>query len=172
MNSKRTHHIWLFPLFVALIAVFWQSRPTLANPTAGVITGHVTDSGDLPIANAVVEINGARITTGDDGSFALEILNTGRVNINANMIGYAPFRRIYNNITQIENLHIVLPRAQEFIIEPQMQIELKDERGTQISIPAGGLVDETGQPASTAVSAYLYTFDTSYRIFCPDKTFL
>lgn len=156
-----TGRIWLSTLLLLLTisTSFMKPSATFAQQE-GVWSGVVTDEGGNPLP-ALVSINGVAVQTGDDGRFEVKTPagENGRNVINATMIGYASISRIHRDVP-LQGMQLAMQRMQRFDIQPDQPIEIEDEFGTRISIPAGGLMRESdGAPIAEPVILYLHTYD-------------
>ena len=149
-----------FSLLLLLInTTISQAFPLFAQQE-GVWSGIVTDESGNPLP-ALVSINGVAVQTGDDGRFELKAPadENNRHIINATLIGYATISRIHIG-SPLQEMRLAMKKMQRFDIQPDQPIEVEDERGTRISMPAGGLIRQAdGSPAKEPLTLDLHTYD-------------
>ncbi|MEM9488162.1 MAG: carboxypeptidase regulatory-like domain-containing protein [Myxococcota bacterium] len=120
--------------------------------------GQVLDSFGEPVGGAAVSVNGVAVTTGGNGTFAITVEEVDRYVINAERLGFVPSSRVHAGAA-IDDMVIALQEAQVFEIDPTQPVSVVDDSGTQIDLPAGALVDASGNPPVGPISMSVHTFD-------------
>lgn len=167
------NHLWLSVLLLLALTlgtIFVQASATFAQEE-GIWSGVVTDESGNPLP-ALVTINGVSVQTGDDGRFELKAPagENDRQIINATLIGYATISRIHIG-SPLQEMRLAMKKMQRFDIQPDQPIEVEDERGTRISIPAGGLIRQAdGSPAKEPLTLDLHTYDLRNEQMVGDMT--
>jgi uncharacterized repeat protein (TIGR01451 family) len=155
------NHLWLSTLLLLALTlgtIFAQSSATFAQQE-GVWSGVVTDREGNPQA-ALVSINGVSIQTDESGRFELmaPVAAEARNVVNTEVSGYGLTSLIIKRDAPIQDLRIQINPAQVNIFEPGQFIEVKDERGTVVTIEPDALVDEAGNPPQSPLQVQLYTY--------------
>ncbi|MGB0384511.1 MAG: pre-peptidase C-terminal domain-containing protein [Ardenticatenaceae bacterium] len=162
MEHKQRIRRFLLPLAVLmlLLGVLLLSRTaTFAQGEQDRWAGTVSNESGAPLT-ATVTINGVEAQASTDGSFELLVprAEDSRYVINAESSGYVPVSQIHVG-NAIEALNLTLKQASLFDVDPSQAVEVQDERGTQISLPANSLVDANGNPATSPLQLQVYTYD-------------
>ena len=121
-------------------------------------SGRVAGSLGEPVAGVRVSVNGESRVTSSSGSFTIRVLQAERYVINTEALGYVPNSRIHAG-GAMQDLVIDLQEAETFTIDPTRPVAVVDEAGTQISLPAGALVDAQGNPPAGPVTMQVHTFN-------------
>ena len=165
-NRPRRRHGGVYRHWFTILALLFLFLSATLSPTTtlfaqqeGVWAGVVTDREGNPQA-ALVSINGVSIQTDESGKFELlaPIGEEARNVVNAEASGYGLTSIIIKSDAPIQDLRIQINPAQVNIFEPGQFIEVKDERGTVVTIEPDALVDEAGNPPQSPLQVQLYTY--------------
>ena len=131
-------------------------------------SGKVTDQQGQPIANARVEVKGARTSTAADGGFKLTAPPSDRYVLNLTHPDYADLS--YVSRVPLPNQTWRLLRAQVSTVSPAGAITVTDTRselavkgigGASVVLPADSLVDDRGQRPAGQVRVAIATLDVA-----------
>ena len=131
-----------------------------------VFSGKVVDQNSSPIDKAEIEINGQKATSDAQGAFLLQVKPSDRYVMNITKPGFALFSQPFKMGVIGQTWRLV--RAQVATVDPAKAIELIDRRpeiekqqirGVQIKVPAGSLVDASGNKPSGSISPSIATLD-------------
>lgn len=174
MNTKQRIRRILPPL-ILLMALLGLLLPSATNvfaaaPAQDRWAGAVSGVNGEPLM-AAITINGTQVEAKEDGSFELYVprADDNRYVINAEKFGYVPLSIVHVG-NAIEELDLTLQEPERFEIDPEQAIEVKDRRGTAISIPAGSLVDADGKPAKGPLQLFVYTYDLTQEEMVGDMS--
>jgi hypothetical protein len=123
------------------------------------ITGQVADTNGTPIPNATVSTSDQNVTTDSNGNYTLvNIADTERLTVNVTHPDYLANSRITEVNGRDISLDIVLstPKASSSF-DTAEGTTLASSDGASVKLPAGGYVDENGNPyTGTAVVKMSY----------------
>ncbi|AKQ68316.1 RTX toxin [Myxococcus hansupus] len=131
---------------------------TVAAQTYERFAGRLSDKATGAALVSTVTVNGYRKATATNGSFEIYVPTASRYVFDVSMNGYVPTSIIHHRSPPAD-LDVKLTRAEVHTINPTQNIDVTDNRGTRITIPAGSLVDSAGRPAPSSVQLQLYTYD-------------
>ena len=120
------------------------------------VTGMITDEAGKPVAGAEINVHGEAAITHDDGTFLLENIQVpgNRVVIHSKKEGYFSGIRALtpreNSQTETRIVLMASPVTHTFEASAGSNATLSD--GSEVRIPANGLVTETGESYSGPVS--------------------
>jgi hypothetical protein len=135
-----------------------------------IFAGFLLDNSGAPLVGQV-SINSQTQTTAADGYFEIVVPTDAnqKYRINAHKVGYLPYSVVHIGLA-IEAMEIRLKKAEVFTIDPRQPINVTDSRGTNISIPAGAMVNAAGVPATGPLQLSLYTYDLRNEQMVGDMT--
>jgi hypothetical protein len=133
--------------------------------TTTTFSGRVIDrKTNAPVGGADVSVNGTPATTSASGFFLVQAPLTKRYVFNITKTGYALFSRVVDAGETGQTWRLVPAQVQ--VVDPSKPIELVDRRsdlkqrkGVTVRVPAGALVDSSGNKPSGPLKAYLVTYD-------------
>jgi len=149
-------------LIIATIAILTVSNPftALAVGEFDRWAGSITDADGAPLS-ATVRIGTMKTSSDANGRFELYVPRNYKDSsyvINVESHGYVPISQIHVG-EAIQNLNLQMRKTQLFEINPQEDFSVRDDRGTQIAIKSGSLVDANGNPATGPLQLSIYTYD-------------
>lgn len=121
-------------------------------------SGRVVDSFGEAVIGVEVDVNGTTSTTNGAGGFNVTVLQSDRYVINTHALGFVPTSQIHSG-DSVSDMTIALTAAESFEVDPAAPIAVTDERGTDLELPAGALVDASGNPPAGPVTMQVHTFD-------------
>jgi hypothetical protein len=119
-----------------------------------------------PVKDANVSVNGNKTTTAANGFFQVRAPLTKRYVFSITKTGYALFARVVDAGETGQMWRLVA--AQEQVVDPSNPIIIVDQRpelerqhrkGVTVKVPAGALIDASGNKPTGPLKAYLATFD-------------
>ena len=144
---------------IATIGLPEAPEPELQNVPTERFAGTVTDDNGTLLA-ATVAINDESVQANADGTFVLHVPRdeNNRYRISADLMGYAPIDYTHIGVA-ISELNLSLNQANSFTIDPTALIQVEDDSGLRITIPANGLVDANGNLATEPLTLWVYAYD-------------
>jgi Carboxypeptidase regulatory-like domain len=158
MNRSSRSGYWLM-VVLGLVLVLPGCRSSRPDTR---LQGTVVDPQNRPVAGVLVEVPGRpAVTTGSGGQFVVRgVAAVDRLPVSFQARGYVSTTRIL--IASSSNVVVIRPRAPEQALDAAIggQVGFQGLPGG-IVLPAGGLVDDRGQPATGQARARLTYLDVS-----------
>jgi tyrosinase len=155
-------------LFVSLIpGVLGDSKAALGQ-TGPNFSGLVTDQQGVPVASALVDVNGLQTLSGKDGSFQLSVTAQGPYILNISQPDFADASYVSQTLPMGQTWPLV--RSQVGTIDPTTTVTIVDGRpeladkgikGAIFTLPANSIVDPAGNPPAGLVRTAIATLDVA-----------
>lgn len=158
---QRVLH-WIVALASCMVAL--HLNPAAAQP--GPVQGQIVDDNSRPVPGAVVDLNGRRSRSGDDGRFTLDAPAGDKYILAISHPDFADAVHVSRSLPTRQIWTLV--RAQVQTIDPRLASQLTDRRsdlkksgmkGATFSLGPNSLMDERGRAPSGPVRAAIATLD-------------
>jgi hypothetical protein len=131
-------------------------------------TGRAVDQVGRPVARAEVAINGLRAVTDPNGFFRVVVEPADRYVLNINASGFAPLSRLFDRPSNGHTWKLVPAQVSQVnpanpidLVDRRPILEQRDQKGAHVQVPAGSLVDASGNQPPGNLRATLATLDLS-----------
>ncbi len=151
-----------------LLGAVCHPQAIFAQTAGSDFSGFVTDQKGIPVAGALVEVNGQTTLSLTDGTFQVPVTKAETYILNISHLDFADASAISRAPLQGQTWPLV--RAQIQTVDPKSLVTLKDVRpelkekglgGAVFTLPPDSLVDEKGNPPSGLVRAAIATLDVA-----------
>jgi hypothetical protein len=127
-------------------------------------TGRAVDQVGRPVARAEVAINGLRAVTDPNGFFRVVVEPADRYVLNINASGFAPLSRLFDRPSNGHTWKLVPAQVSQVnpanpihLVDRRPILEQRDQKGAHVQVPAGSLVDASGNQPPGNLRATLAT---------------
>lgn len=124
------------------------------------VVAGVEDTEGQPLDDATIRVNGATLAS-EDGHTTMVLPADQRSVITVNRPGFAPWSEVL--MGGRAEVTAVLARTQQTDIDPTVANDVDAPGGARLSIPAGALLNEEGEPPTGMLTLYVHQYPEADR---------